>query len=77
MPTIETVMGGKATCDDLIEAGSAELDGDRKPLDVIRSALVRFVPDFELVPGTTSEKVTPPGTHDPFEAEPPADTSGG
>lgn len=74
---LETVMGGKATFDDLIKAGKAKLDGDRKPLDLIRSALVRFAPDFELVPGTKTDKVTPPTAHDPFEAEPPADTSGG
>lgn len=74
---LETVMGGKATFDDLIKAGKAKLDGDRKPLALIRSALVRFAPDFELVPGTKADKVTPPTAHDPFEAEPPADTSGG
>jgi hypothetical protein len=27
-------------------------DGDRAPLDLLGGALVRFTPDFELLPGT-------------------------
>ena len=30
---LETVMGGKATFDELIAAGKAKFDGDRKPFD--------------------------------------------
>jgi alkyl sulfatase BDS1-like metallo-beta-lactamase superfamily hydrolase len=75
---LESVMGGRLTFDDLVKEGKAKLEGDRRPFDLIRSALTRFVPDFELVPGTTKPvKATPPAVKDPFEMPAPADTSGG
>ena len=37
---LESVMGGKATFDDLIAAGKAKFEGDRKPFDQLRSTLV-------------------------------------
>jgi alkyl sulfatase BDS1-like metallo-beta-lactamase superfamily hydrolase len=74
---LETVMGGKATFDALLAAGKAKFDGDRKAFDQLRSTLVRFTPDFELMPGTKSEKAVPATAKDPFEAHEPANTSGG
>jgi alkyl sulfatase BDS1-like metallo-beta-lactamase superfamily hydrolase len=74
---LETVMGGKATFDALLAAGKAKFDGDRKAFDRLRSTLVRFTPDFELMPGTKSEKAVPATAKDPFEAHEPASTSGG
>lgn len=75
---LEQVMGGTATFDQLIEQGKAELVGNREPFDLLRGAMVRFTPDFELLPGTKQKKATPPTKpHDPFEALPPADTLGG
>jgi alkyl sulfatase BDS1-like metallo-beta-lactamase superfamily hydrolase len=65
---LETVMGGKATFDGLVAAGKAKFEGDRKPFDQLRSTLVQFAPDFELMPGTKPGKVTtPPAAKDPFE----------
>jgi alkyl sulfatase BDS1-like metallo-beta-lactamase superfamily hydrolase len=74
---LERVMGGKATFDQLIVEGKAKVEGDRKPFDLLRSALVRFAPDFELLPGTKPVNAVPPAAKDPFEAHEPAGTSGG
>jgi alkyl sulfatase BDS1-like metallo-beta-lactamase superfamily hydrolase len=74
---LERVMGGKTTFDQLIAEGKAKFEGDRKPFDLLRSALVRFTPDFELLPGTKPVKAVPSAKKDPFEADEPADTSGG
>jgi alkyl sulfatase BDS1-like metallo-beta-lactamase superfamily hydrolase len=74
---LERVMGGKATFDQVIQEGKAKLDGDRRPFDVLRSALVRFTPDFELLPGTRPAAApAPPAKNDPFEVDLPADASG-
>jgi len=35
---LEMVMAGKATFDDLIAAGKAKFEGDRKPFDQIRAS---------------------------------------
>ena len=65
---LESVMGGKATFDNLIAAGKAKFDGDRKPFDQLRGTLVQFKPDFELMPGTKPVKAPPPQKPtDPFE----------
>jgi alkyl sulfatase BDS1-like metallo-beta-lactamase superfamily hydrolase len=74
---LERVMGGKATFDQLIVEGKAKVEGDRKPFDLLRSVLVRFAPDFELLPGTKPVNAVPPAVKDPFEAHEPGDTSGG
>jgi alkyl sulfatase BDS1-like metallo-beta-lactamase superfamily hydrolase len=74
---LEMVMGGKATFDSLIAAGKAKFEGNRKPFDQLRSILVRFTPDFEMMPGTKPTKATTPPSKDPFEAHEYADTSGG
>lgn len=49
---LESVMGGKATFDELLKAGKAKFDGDRKPFDQLRNSMVSFSPNFELMPGT-------------------------
>lgn len=74
---LETVMGGKATFDNLIAASKAKFEGDRKPFDQLRGILVQFTPDFEMMPGTKPPKVATPPAKDPFEQPDPADTSGG
>ena len=65
-------MGGKATFDDLIKAGKAKFDGDRKPFDQLRSILVRFSMDFEMVPGTKPAVRSTLHEKDPFAADDPA-----
>ncbi|MHA4735228.1 alkyl/aryl-sulfatase [Ensifer adhaerens] len=72
---LEQVMSGKATFDELLTAGKAKFDGDRKFFDQLRSTLVRFTTDFELIPGTTES--APSAERDPFAADEPADSSGG
>jgi alkyl sulfatase BDS1-like metallo-beta-lactamase superfamily hydrolase len=62
---LNSVMMGVATFDDLIAAGKAKFDGDRSGFDQLRSSLVQFTPDFEIIPGTRSQAAaTPPK---PFE----------
>ena len=66
------------TIDDLVAAGEARLEGDRKAFDQLRSALVvGFTPDFELLPGTKPTAAAQPAVHDPLQAGEPADASGG
>ena len=74
---LEKVMGGTATFDDLLKEGKAKFEGDRKPFDVLRSALVRFTPNFEMLPGTAPKGPKTPSTQKPFESHEPGDTSGG
>jgi alkyl sulfatase BDS1-like metallo-beta-lactamase superfamily hydrolase len=72
---LEQVMAGKVTFDDQIKTGKAKLVGDRKPYEQLKSILVQFTPDFEILPGTKAE----PSKSDkaPFEQNPPAWTDGG
>jgi alkyl sulfatase BDS1-like metallo-beta-lactamase superfamily hydrolase len=75
---LETVMGGKATFDDLVAAGKAKLDGDRGPFDRLRGMMVRFAPTFELMPGTGSaQPAAGPEPRDPFAQDEPASSTGG
>ena len=65
---LEQIMGGKATFDALIGAGKARFDGDRKAFEQLRSTIVQFAPDFEIMPGTKPVKEQPvPKPKDPFE----------
>jgi alkyl sulfatase BDS1-like metallo-beta-lactamase superfamily hydrolase len=62
---LNQVMMGQASFDDLIKAGKAKFDGDRTGFDQLRSILVPFTPDFEILPGTAPQQpVNPPK---PFE----------
>ena len=54
-------------CDDLIKAGKARFEGDRKGFDQLRGILVPFTPDFEILPGTAPKTpASTPGAK-PFE----------
>ncbi|MGF1700347.1 MBL fold metallo-hydrolase [Photobacterium makurazakiensis] len=53
---LEPVMMGSVTLDEQIENGKAKLDGDRKPIDQLKSMLASFTPDFELMPGTKKKR---------------------
>jgi len=62
---LNQVMMGQASFDDLIKAGKAKFDGNRTGFDRLRSILVPFTPDFEILPGTApKQRATPPK---PFE----------
>ena len=52
---LNQVMMGASTFDDLIKAGKAKFDGDRKPFDQLRGLMVSFAPNFEILPGTAAE----------------------
>ena len=72
---LEQTMMGAVSFDEQIKAGKAILEGDRNPYDQLKTMLVQFDLGFEMMPGTgkadlTEEKNT-------FEADAPADTSGG
>lgn len=47
---------GSASLDDLVKAGKATFDGDRKSLDQLRGLMVPFAPNFEILPGTAPQK---------------------
>jgi len=53
---LNTVMMGTGTFDDLLKAGKAKFDGDRKGFDQLRSLLVAFAPNFEILPGTAAKQ---------------------
>jgi len=74
---LETVMAGKATLDEQIVAGKAKLDGDRKTFDKLKSILVQFTPDFEMMPGTKPAKPTAAPVINPFEQKESGSSIGG
>jgi len=55
---LNQVMMGVASFDDLIKASKAKFEGDRRGFDQLRSILVAFTPDFEILPGTAAKKPT-------------------
>jgi alkyl sulfatase BDS1-like metallo-beta-lactamase superfamily hydrolase len=63
---LNQVMMGIASFDDLIKAGKAKFEGDRAGFDQLRSILVLFTPDFEILPGTAPKKASEKPK--PFEA---------
>jgi alkyl sulfatase BDS1-like metallo-beta-lactamase superfamily hydrolase len=56
---LNLVMMGVRSFDDLIKDGKATFVGDRKPFDQLRSLLVAFAPNFEIMPGTAASPATP------------------
>ena len=55
---LNQVMMGVNSFDDLVKDGKAKFEGDRKPFDQLRSLMVPFTPDFEILPGTAAKKPT-------------------
>lgn len=55
---LNLVMMGQASFDDLIKDGKAKFDGDRTGFDQLRSIIVPFTPDFEILPGTAPKQKT-------------------
>jgi len=68
---LNAIMMGTATFDDMIKEGKAKFDGSREPFDMLRSSLVQFAMDFEVLPGTGGKRLAQP-TGEPFEIKPPA-----
>ncbi len=53
---LNLVMMGQASFDDLIRDGKAKFEGDRSGFDQLRSIIVPFTPDFEILPGTAPKQ---------------------
>ena len=68
---LNAIMMGTTTFDDLLKKEKVKFDGNREPFDLLRSSLVRFAMDFEVLPGTGGKRLTQP-TGEPFEIAPPA-----
>ncbi|MCV2354173.1 MBL fold metallo-hydrolase [Paucibacter sp. B2R-40] len=49
---LNRVMMGLSSFDDLLKAGKAKFEGERKPFDQLRSLMVSFSPSFEIIPGS-------------------------
>lgn len=52
---LEQVMARQVTFDQLVKAGKATFEGDRKPFEQLMGAMTPFTPNFELLPGTISK----------------------
>ncbi len=75
---LDTVMMGASTFDDLIKGGKAKFDGDRKPYEQLKSILVTFTPNFEILPGTAAPTEATTTDANPFKLPEllPADMAG-
>ena len=75
---LDLVMMGASTFDDLIKAGKAKFEGDRKPYEQLKGTLVVFTPDFEILPGTAAAKKPTAPEANPFKVPEllPADSAG-
>jgi alkyl sulfatase BDS1-like metallo-beta-lactamase superfamily hydrolase len=60
---LETVMLGKATFAQQVAAGKARIEGNPRPLEQLMGMLVRFPPDFEIMPGTKAVQPAVTGAH--------------
>jgi alkyl sulfatase BDS1-like metallo-beta-lactamase superfamily hydrolase len=60
-------MMGQKTFDDLLKDGKAKFDGNLKPFDQLRGILVKFTPDFEVLPGTAAAPAPNTPESKPFE----------
>jgi len=67
---------GKATLDEQIANGKAKLTGNRQPYDELKSMLVQFRPDFEILPGTAGTSPAAPADRNAFEQLPDAIETG-
>ena len=75
---LDQVMMGVSTFDDLIKAGKAKFEGDRKPYEQLKGILVTFAPNFEILPGTAAAKTATPTDANPLKVPDlaPADAAG-
>ena len=77
---LERLMTGNADFNQLVQEGVMQLDGSRAVADNLRSMLVQFTPDFEILPGTTpasSNQGVDANPAQPLRQVEPADTAGG
>ncbi|PSW05731.1 alkyl/aryl-sulfatase [Photobacterium lipolyticum] len=72
---LEQVMMGAVTLDEQIKSGKAKLKGNSQPFEQLKTMLVHFTPDFELMSGTKGEPVK--SELNTFEQEPAGSSVGG
>jgi alkyl sulfatase BDS1-like metallo-beta-lactamase superfamily hydrolase len=72
---LEDAMTAVAPLQQQIADGRVVLDGDAGVLATLASGLVQFSPDFEMLPGTATDR--PAAADDVFAQSPLADSSGG
>ena len=49
---LDRVMMGTTKFEDLLSEGKARFEGDRRPFEQLKKAIVVFTPNFEILPGT-------------------------
>jgi hypothetical protein len=74
---LELIMAGLSTFPVLIGEGKVKLEGNPGVFEQLKSVLVEFTPDFDIMPGTHPAKAAGLSDKDAFEQPQPADTSGG
>ena len=74
---LELIIAGLTTFPALVSEGKAQLEGNLAIFEQLRSLLVEFTPDFQIMPGTRPEKPAIVSQKDAFEQPQPADTAGG
>ena len=67
---LEPVMMGAISLEDQVKNGKCTLVGDASVLEKLKSTMVHFTPDFEIMPGTKAEKSV--SDLKPFQQEEPA-----
>lgn len=75
---LDKVMMGQNTFEELATLGKAKFEGDRKPFEQLKSILVVFTPDFEILPGTVTPQKPKSVNSNPFKLPDllPADEAG-
>ena len=63
---LNSIMMGISTFEELAASGKAKLQGDLNVLEQLKSTLVQFSPNFEIMPGTLNAQPTP-ATTKPFQ----------
>ena len=56
---LNSVMMGLGTFEDLETAGKAKFEGDRSAYEKLKSTMVKFTPNFDIMPGTLNASPTP------------------
>ncbi len=74
---LDKVMMGVSIFEDLITSNKGKFEGDRKPFEQLKSILVAFTHDFEILPGTVISRKSAQNPN-PFKLPDilPADSAG-
>lgn len=64
---LNRVMMGVITFEELIKTNKAKFEGDRTPYEQLKSIMVVFTPDFEILPGTVNAQMVTSKEKNPFK----------